>query len=150
MTDALTIGPGVQVTLAFALKLDDGELIDRTPVDCPATLVIGDGNLPENFENRLLGLRAGDCRTVRLAPAEAFGEHRADNVQLLDRHSFRDVDPSPGLIVSFREPGGTELPGVVRGIAGSRVEVDFNHPLAGRPVVFEFDIVAVAPAPLPA
>ena len=75
-------------------------------------------------------------------PEQAFGEHRRDNVQLIARERFRGVDLEPGTIVSFAAPDG-ELPGVVRRLFDRTVEVDFNHPLAGRRIVFDVSILNV-------
>ena len=55
-----------KVTLHFALRLDDGQVVDSTFEKAPATLTIGDGNLPEGFEKHILGLSEGDKRTVRV------------------------------------------------------------------------------------
>ena len=56
---SVVIEKGCKVTLHFSLKLDDGSVVDSTPPQQPATLVVGDGNLPEGFEQTLLGLVSG-------------------------------------------------------------------------------------------
>jgi FKBP-type peptidyl-prolyl cis-trans isomerase SlpA len=141
----LRIGPGCRVTLHFSILLESGEEIDTTRRGRPATFEVGDGNLLQGFEEALAGLRAGDDAQLVLEPVQAFGEHRADNVRLLDRERFRDVDIEPGMVVSFAAADG-ELPGVVRRLFERTVEVDFNHPLAGRRVVFDVSILRVESA----
>lgn len=142
------IRSGDRVTLHFSLLLDSGEEIDTTRRGEPATLEIGDGNLLPGFEQALLGMRAGDAAQLRIEAADAFGTHRAENVQLLPRGQFKaELTPEPGLIVSFAGPGG-ELPGVVSRVMDGSVEVDFNHPLAGRTIVFDVSILDVSD-PLP-
>jgi FKBP-type peptidyl-prolyl cis-trans isomerase SlpA len=142
----VTRGPAVneraRVTLHFAVLLDNGEEVDSTRHGQPATFEVGDGNLLPGFEAALFGMRAGDHARIELPPGQAFGEHRRENVQLLDRDRFRDVTLEPGLVVSFAASEG-ELPGVVRRVFERTVEVDFNHPLAGRPIVFDVSILAV-------
>jgi len=131
-----------QVTLHFAVLLDSGEEIDTTRRGRPATFTMGDGSLLPGFEAALLGMRAGDDAQIELAPEQAFGEHRRENIQLLERERFQGVELEPGLIVSFAAPDG-ELPGVVRRLFERTVEIDFNHPLAGRRVIFDVSILRV-------
>ena len=137
------ISEGSRVKLHFSLHLDSGEEVDTTRRGRPATFDYGDGQLLPGFEAALLGMKAGDDAQIRLSPEQAFGPHRQENVQLLERRSFEAVELEPGLIVSFAGPGG-ELPGVVTRVFEERVEVDFNHPLAGREVIFDVSILSVS------
>ena len=144
----LDIGPNCKVTLHFALRLaDSGELVDSTFEKKPADLVIGDGNLPASFEATLIGLQAGDHQVRRIPPQDGFGQHNPSNVQKIARDQFDpSVELSEGLVVSFQDKANTELPGVVVEFNAQQVTVDFNHPLAGRELEFEVEILAVAPA----
>lgn len=143
--DDLPIGPGTRVTLHFAVLLASGEEVDRTRDGKPAVFEVGDGNLLPGFEEALFGLEAGDRARLELPPSQAFGEHRRENVQRLDRARFRDVELEPGVVVSFAASNG-ELPGVIRAVHDDTVEVDFNHPLAGQHIVFDVSILRVEPA----
>lgn len=137
-----------RVTLHFALKLEDGQVVDTTYDKAPAELVIGDGNLPEGFEKHLLGMSEGDKRTVRVNPEDAFGQSNPSNVQSFKKDQFAQAgDIEPGTVLSFKDAAGTELPGVVSDIGDERVTVDFNHPLAGKSLDFEVEIIAVGVAP---
>jgi FKBP-type peptidyl-prolyl cis-trans isomerase SlpA len=131
-----------RVTLHFAVLLETGEEVDTTRRGKPATFEMGDGNLLPGFEEALLGMQAGDDAQIELAPEQAFGEHRPQNVQLIDRGQFAGQALEPGLIMSFAAPGG-ELPGLIRRVFDRTVEVDFNHPLAGRRIIFDVSILAV-------
>lgn len=143
----LPVDKGTRVTLHFALKIQGGEVVDSTFEKAPATLEIGDGNLPENFEALLFGMKAGDRQTFDVSPEKGFGQHNPSNVQLFKRHDFSaDMVLEPGVVVSFADARQQELPGVVVRVEGDEVEVDFNHPLAGRTLEFEVEIVDVEPA----
>ena len=134
---------GDRVRLHFALHLESGEEIDTTRRSDPAMFTVGDGNLLPGFEAAILGMRAGDDAQILIEPEDAFGAHRTENVQTLRRDRFgADMTLEEGLMVSFSGPGG-ELPGVVREIMEEHVEVDFNHPLAGRRIVFDVSIIDV-------
>lgn len=146
MTD-ISIGPGTQVTLNFAVKLDDGSVVDSTFDSQPATFVVGDGNLLEGFERLLFGLSAGDEGSFEVLPEQGFGQHNPNNVQEIPRSAFgADIELGEGLLVSFADANNKELPGIVQSFDEQTVVVDFNHPLAGRDLVFDVEIIAVEPA----
>ena len=136
----LTIDTGVKVTLHFSLGLEDGQIIDSNFQTQPATFTLGDGNLLPGFESKLIGLKVGDKKEFVIAPAEAFGQHNPENVQLIARNHFDQEDIQPGAVFSFQNGDG-EMPGVVTAIEADQVIVDFNHPLSGRNIVFKVDIV---------
>ena len=139
----LTIGNNSEVIFHFSIKLEDGSAADSTKVhNKPAKLVMGDGSLTDNFEKCLLGLSQGDEKTFRLAPEDAFGMPNPDNIYYVDRTKFGvDTPAEVGAIIAFTQPDGTELPGLIREVAGDSVTVDFNHPLAGQQVEFEVEIL---------
>lgn len=142
----LPIDQGTRVTLHFALTFTDGQVIDSTFDKQPATLEIGDENLPENFEAYLKGLVAGDRKTFEVPPEKGFGQRNPNNLQTFKRHEFSaDMVLEAGVMISFADARQAELPGVVSRVEGDEVEVDFNHPLAGRTLVFEVEIIDVEP-----
>jgi len=138
------IGNTSRVTLHFSLSLDDGSVIDSNFDQTPATLSIGDGNLPRGFEEHLLGMSAGHKASFTVLPEKAFGQHNPSNIQHVKRKSFAaDMALSEGLVVSFADANKGELPGVIQAIGEDEVTVDFNHPLAGKNLIFKVEIVAV-------
>jgi len=140
---ALEITDNSEVILHFDLTLEDGTAADSTRVhNKPAKMVMGDGSLTPNFENCLRGLKQGDKKSFTLAPQDAFGMPNPDNIYHVDRSKFSaDTELQEGTIMGFAQPDGSELPGIIRSIAGHSVTVDFNHPLAGQTVVFNVEIV---------
>ncbi|MFT6895676.1 MAG: FKBP-type peptidyl-prolyl cis-trans isomerase SlpA [Paraglaciecola sp.] len=146
MTDnSQVIGENSEVVLHFDLKLSDGSAADSTRVtNKPAKLRIGDGNLTPGFEQCLMGLCPGDKKSFTLEPHEAFGQPNPDNIYYVDRNKFSaDTPAEEGMIMGFSQPDGSELPGIVRSVAGDSVTVDFNHPLAGQTITFDVEIISV-------
>ncbi|SDH66508.1 FKBP-type peptidyl-prolyl cis-trans isomerase [Pseudomonas panipatensis] len=141
--DIQRIGPDTQVTLHFALKLDDGNVVDSTFDKQPATFKVGDGNLLPGFELALYGLKAGDKRTLSIEPEQGFGQPNPQNVQVMPRDQFQGMDLSEGLLVIFNDAAKTELPGVVKAFDEQQVTIDFNHPLAGKTLAFDVEIIDV-------
>ncbi len=142
---ATAIGPGTRVTLHFSIHLESGEEVDTTRRGKPAVFVVGDGNLPDGFEKALFGLRPGDDERIPIAPAEGFGLRKSEHIRTLPRAEFPNAhDLVPGMMIAFEAAGATgELPGVVTSASVDSVVVDFNHPLAGRNLVFDVTIIKV-------
>lgn len=146
------VAPGARVTLHFSLSLTDGAVVDSNFEGKPATFVVGDGNLLPGFEAALVGKKAGDVVSVVIPAAEAFGPYNEENVQRFPRHRFagllaNNTEPvGAGTVVAFTDAGGNEIPGVLTEIDESEVQIDFNHPLAGRDIMFKADIINVIPS----
>ncbi len=140
------INTGSEVVFHFSIKLSDGSVADSTKVSGkPAKLVMGDGSLTPGFEACLLGLEAGQEASFTLPPEQAFGMPNPDNIYYVERDKFgADVAPEEGAIIAFTQPDGSELPGVIRSVAGQSVTVDFNHPLAGQTLTFDVEIIEVS------
>lgn len=139
----LRIGPDKQVTLHFALKLENGDVVDSTFDKKPATFKVGDGSLLPGFEQAIYGLKAGDKRSLSISPEQGFGQGNPQNVQVMPRSQFQDMELSEGLLVIFNDAANAELPGVVKAFDDSQVTIDFNHPLAGKALSFDVEIIEV-------
>lgn len=142
MTD-IRIGPDKEVTLHFALKLENGDLVDSTFDKQPATFKFGDGNLLPGFELALQGLKAGDKRSLHIEPEHGFGPTNPQNLQVMPRGQFEGMELSEGLMVIFQDAAKGEVPGVVSRFDDQQVTIDFNHPLAGKALTFEVEILDV-------
>ena len=147
MTDSVAVGEGTAVTLHFSLALEGGEVVDSNFDSKPATFSYGDGSLLPGFERALVGMVAGDKGSFSIAPEDGFGQPNANNLQTFERDQFDDsVELSVGLMLSFADAQGAELPGVVASFDEKSVTIDFNHPLAGRTITFDVQILEVTPA----
>jgi FKBP-type peptidyl-prolyl cis-trans isomerase SlpA len=117
----------------------------------PATLSLGTGELSPAIEQRLIGLAEGTRTTFSLAAGEAFGERNPDLLQWVARKLLNELgDPDEaytvGDVVQFPTPDGMgQYAGAVQQVGGQddAVQFDFNHPLAGKPVVFEVQLIGV-------
>ncbi len=143
VTDA-RISNASTVTLHFSLALEDGSIIDSNFEGEPATFTMGDGSLLSGFESVLLGLKKGQKSTFSITPEHGFGQHNPSNLQTIKRQQFApDTELSIGLVMSFADAAKGELPGVISEINADDVVVDFNHPLAGKTIVFNVHIIKV-------
>jgi len=140
---------GSFLTLHYRLSGPDGAPLINTFDDKPATLSLGTGELAPAMEARLLGLPEGTHQSFTLEAGEAFGERNPELLQrvkrsLLDELGDPDEQYHVGDVVQFPTPDGQgAYAGVVREIDGDALLFDFNHPLAGRPVIFEVQLIGV-------
>ena len=140
----LQIETGMSVTLHFSLVLEDGHIIDSNFESEPATFSVGDGNLLPGLESTLIGLVNGDEREFTIPPEQAFGQHNPQNVQAVERGNFDQEELELGAMFSFQNGDG-ELPGVIVDVDDNEVVIDFNHPLAGKNIIFQVKIIDIAP-----
>ena len=143
------VHPGSFLTLHYRLSGPDGADFINTFDDKPATLSLGTGELAPAIEAHLLGLTEGTRRSLELAAGEAFGERNPDLLQRVKRSLLNELgDPDErynvGDVVQFPTPDGQgAYAGVVRQVEDDVLVFDFNHPLAGRPVTFEVQLIGV-------
>ncbi|ELZ00803.1 FKBP-type peptidyl-prolyl cis-trans isomerase [Natrialba asiatica] len=102
----------------------------------PRTIVIGEGHIFEGVEDALVGSEAGDSGTVTIDAEDAFGEYDPDNVETVSAEKIDEDDRYPGANVQV---DGQQ--GYISTIIGGRARVDFNHPLAGEDVEYEYEIL---------
>ena len=137
------IGQGSTVTLHFSLKFDNGGVVDSNFEKDPATFTIGDGSLLPSFERVLFGLKDADKRTFEILPEQGFGTPNEQNVQVMPRSQFDSMELDYGVLVIFKDAAGGEMPGVVKAFNDQQVTIDFNHPLAGKVITFDVEIIQV-------
>jgi len=140
-----TIENTSHVITHITMKLADGSAADSTKVNNkPAKIIMGDSSISPAFEQQLLGLEAGSSKEFTLQASDAFGESNPDNIHYMDITKFNEDAPAKvGNIITFTQPGGVELPGMIKDVSGSSVTIDFNHPLAGQAVTFVIDIIEI-------
>ena len=143
------VSEGTRIFLNFSLSLEDGSEVDSNFGGEPVDFVYGDGSLLPGFEHLLLGMSAGQRSLFTVLPENAFGQPNDNNVQCISREHFDDdVELELGLVFSFADAAGGEIPGMLLSFDDKEVTVDFNHPLAGRKIVFDVLIHRVAAAEL--
>ena len=150
MTDFnVPVSEGTRVFLNFSVSLEDGSEVDTNFGGDPVDFAIGDGSLLPGFERRIFGMLAGDRQMFKVPPEDAFGQPNENNVQRVPLEQFdEDIELEIGLVFSFADAAGGELPGMIISFDDKEVTIDFNHPLAGRTILFDVLIHRVEPAEL--
>jgi len=138
------IQPGSRVTLHYELRLADETVVDSTRAGEPATFLIGSGELIELLEQRLLGLTTGERRHFEISGAESQTTVSAEAVQILARNDFpAETVLETGQVFGFETPSGDEVPGMIVSVSDTEVVVDFSHPLAGRDLIFDVEVLEI-------
>src|SRR6266571_8629026 len=147
----MAVKPGDFLLVNYTLKVkESGETVDTTfdsvakeshihredSTFGPKFIILGEGWLPKGLEESLVGLDPGTNKTVELTPEKGFGAREPGKMRLVPLRRFKDQEyPTPGKQVEFEG-----RPAIVRAVGAGRVQVDFNHPLAGRTLVYDVSI----------
>lgn len=137
------IEPGKKIALEYTVFLENGLQIDTNVGEKPLVFMEGENQVFPALENAVVGLRAGDQKKISLSPEDAYG-------QIL-KEGFRDVQievlPSQyryvGAVVGVKDPAGGIYPIRVHRLSDDIATLDFNHPLAGKTLLFDVKIVKV-------
>ena len=131
------------VTLNYRIALENGQPLISTFEGKPATLQLGEGEMLPTLERCLTGLTEGDTQSFTLTPRDAFGQHRPDLIETVRRKDMPQDDIEAMSVMEFTAPDGSRYTGLVREIDAENAVIDFNHPLAGKTIQFEVEIIGV-------
>ena len=142
-----TVGSDSLVTLNYRVASSDGETFISTFDSTPATLQMGNGELAPTLERCLDGLRVGERRVFLLEPEQAFGRHNARLARRLTRAELPDLASGEQLgamhLLEFTAANGARYTGLVRELGEEVALIDFNHPLAGKTIHFEVEVIGI-------
>lgn len=135
-----TIETGDTVTFNYEGKVEDGSTF-HTFDEEPLIVELGAGVLIKGLEDELLGMSVGEEKTFQVTPENGYGVENPDMVQLLDSKLFADagMNPEPGMVL--KTPHGNCH---VTRVLEDKVEISYNHPLAGRTLDYNVKIINVS------
>lgn len=140
----LSIQIGSTVVMHFTLRLSDNSVAETTKKIKPARFTLTEASLQDPVESALIGKKAGEKVRVELTPEQGYGPILSENIFLIEKSKFpTNTQPQIGDIFSFDKPNGEVLSGVIKSIQAESIEVDFNHPLAGKILLCELEILEV-------
>jgi len=144
MIDLEQIQADSLITLHYRVATGDDVELVSTFGSTPATLQLGNGELAPTLEQCVIGTHVGEHHVFLLEPRQAFGSHNPDMMQRMPRADLPpNSDPELHGMMEFVAPGGAKFTGVIRELDDVAVLVDFNHPLAGKSVRFEVEIIGI-------
>lgn len=136
--------PGDTVRVHYTGTMDDGTVFDTSRDGDPIEFVVGEGQVIEGFDEVLRGMREGETREVELPPGKAYGERSDELVVRVDREDLpEDLEPEVGQTLAVDTGDEEEMAAWVAEVGEDAITVDLNHPLAGRTLTFEVELVGL-------
>ncbi|RUM48319.1 MAG: peptidylprolyl isomerase [Hydrogenothermus sp.] len=136
------------VTFNYTLRdKETGEIIDSSQFHGePLTILAGKGEIIPGLEKQMMGMKTGESKTIEVPASEAYGEKDESLIQKAPREYFQGVELQKGMPLQAQTPEGQIINMVVVDFDENEVTVDMNHPLAGKDLVFDIEIVNVREA----
>jgi FKBP-type peptidyl-prolyl cis-trans isomerase 2 len=140
--------PGDSIQIHFTGTFDDGTIFDSSINGAPIAVTIGNGELIPSFEKALEGMSIGGKKSIRIPAADAYGEYYPEYVQEFDRSQIAaDGELKVGTEINAKTPEGHSFVLLVTAINGDKVTVDGNHPMAGKDLNFDLELVDIVSCP---
>lgn len=138
---------GDTVRIHYTGRLTDGTQFDSSEGRAPLEFQLGSGQIIAGLDQQIEGMSVGEKATVTIPAAQAYGEHHPEGVQSLPRERIpADVDVSLGARLQATSADGQQMTLTVVDVNDEAVTVDANHPLAGKDLVFDVELVEVVAA----
>lgn len=135
---------GDTVKVHYTGKLEDGTIFDSSKDGEPLELTIGAGNLIPGFEKGVIGMERGGSTTITVPPEEAYGPYKEELVAKVKKEDFpENITPLVGEQLQLRQPDGNIIKVIITEIEGGMVTLDGNHPLSGKTLIFDIELVEI-------
>jgi len=140
-----TAKKGDKVKVHYTGTLTDGTVFDSSLEREPIEFELGAGQMIAGFDKAVDGMSIGDKKTTEIPSAEAYGEKRDDMMVLVPNDKVpADIKPEVGMQLSMQQPDGQPLPVVIAEVNDENIVLDANHPLAGKDLNFEIELVEIS------
>ncbi len=135
------------VTINFILKDEDGNILESTENMEPFSFISGNNQILPKLEAVVNQMLIGTKKDVKIEAAEGYGEYNESAIQQVDKNEFpEDIKLEEGMRMIANSPDGKQMPFIVNKIEENEVTIDFNHPLAGKNLEFNVELVDVRDA----
>jgi peptidylprolyl isomerase len=136
---------GDTVRVHYTGRLEDGTEFDSSVGKDPLEFQVGQGQLIAGFEQAVVGLAPGETCSITLQPAEGYGESDPSMIQDVPRQMMpQGVEMHVGMVLQGKTPDGRVDQFVVLAFDDDAVRLDGNHPLAGKVLNFDIELVEIA------
>lgn len=138
----MVVADDMVVSMAYILRVEDGQLIDQSADDAPLEYIQGAKQIIPGLEKALVGLNVGDEKVVEVKPAEGYGERNPEDIVEIPRTNLPDsLDLSVGSPLKVKDSeSGESFSAYIVESDSETITLDFNHPLAGRTLNFHVKI----------
>jgi peptidylprolyl isomerase len=145
-----TVENGHFVKIDYTGTLENGDMFDSSCNSHPIEVEVGAGRIIKGFEDALIGMAVKEKKTFSLSPEEAYGPRNENLEQSFMRSELpQGFDPQVGQVLALQNPQGGHLQARVKHADTEKITLDLNHPLAGKNLTFEIEIVEINDEPSP-
>ncbi len=135
---------GDTVRIHYTGRLGDGTVFDSSDGREPLSFTVGSGEVIAGFDRGVAGMEVGETKTIEIPAAEAYGEHREEMTLTVGRDQFPEgMEPEVGQSLQLGLSDGQTVQVVVAAVEGDAVTLDANHPLAGKDLIFDLELVGI-------
>ncbi|MDH3997664.1 MAG: peptidylprolyl isomerase [Desulfuromonadales bacterium] len=132
------------VKVNYTGKLSDGTVFDQTPQDRPLTFIIGRDEIIPGFDVAVRGMYQGESKTVTIPPDHAYGASDPELLETIDRDQLgEDVELHVGGQLEITNHDNSKFYVMVKELTDTQVVLDANHPLAGKELIFDIELLEV-------
>ena len=136
---------GDKVKLHYTGKLEDDTVFDSSRDRQPFSFEVGKQKVIPGFEKGIVGMEVGQSKTITIKPEDAYGPKREELIFEVNKSAFpENIDPALGQQLQMEQPDGQPLNVMVADITDDKVKLDANHPLAGKTLVFDIELLEIA------
>ena len=136
---------GDTVRVHYKGTLEDGSVFDSSEGRDPLEFQVGASQVIPGFDAAVSELEVGGSTTVNIAACDAYGDRMDEAIQEVPLSAFPDA-PEEGMMVELEAPDGRKLAAIVSSLGEENVQLDFNHPLAGKDLTFDIELVQIVEA----
>lgn len=131
-------------------SLEDGEVFDTSEGRTPLEFVVGGGQVIKGFDRAVKTMKVGEKKTIEIEPSDAYGDRDDKKLQEVPRDALpKEQEPKEGMMLIIGTPDGMRFPAKIAKVEGDKVILDLNHPLAGKKLKFELELVGIKDKPAP-
>jgi len=135
---------GDTVKINYTGKLEDETVFDSSINREPLQFTVGEGKIIPGVEQAVIGMNPGESKTVKVTSDQAYGPHRPELVEEIEREQFPDyLKLEAGKMLQIRQPDGQTLQVKINDVTESKVTLDTNHPLAGKELTFDIQLLEI-------
>ncbi|OCB78390.1 FKBP-type peptidyl-prolyl cis-trans isomerase [Flavobacterium crassostreae] len=133
------------VKVHYTGKLADGQIFDTSEGKEPLAFTLGEGRLIPGFEKGLIDMKLNEKKTINIAKEDAYGDARQDLIVEVPKSELpQEMTPEVGMGLVSKTPEGQEMNLLVVEVKDETVVLDGNHPLAGRDLIFDLEVVEIS------
>ncbi|OIO81554.1 hypothetical protein AUJ84_00815 [Candidatus Pacearchaeota archaeon CG1_02_32_132] len=135
-----------EIKVEYEGRFEDGTVFDSSKIHKkPLEFTVGSNQVILGFDKAVLGMKEGEEKEFTVEPEEGYRDYKEDLKKEIPKDIIKGKEePKPGMVLIMGTPDGGQFPVVVKAVTGDKIIVDFNHPLAGKKLIFKIKVLEVA------